>query len=266
MPEIDPTRSIKEFFVFHMIRLRTEARMSQAQLAAAIPVSASLIGHIENLVRKPTMTVAKGLDRVFDLDIFFVGLIPRVQEESGLGVAFAKYTDEEARADEISIYTQWVFHGIVQCEAYARTVLRAGNHADQLDGKVAERLSRQDRFSENPPYLNLIIAEAALRNLVGGPEVMRSQLEHILELATHPKFNVWVVPAGSTVYPESSFTLLGFDNDPTIGYIDGAGGHGEFVEAGSGVTRLNGLYNMIRTAALPTEDSLQMIRAMLENM
>ncbi|MEV0371881.1 Scr1 family TA system antitoxin-like transcriptional regulator [Streptomyces sp. NPDC050636] len=57
------------------------------------------------------------------------------------------------------------------------------------------RLARQARLVEDPPLrLQAVVHEAVLRNLVGGVDVMRGQLEHLTNLSQHPNISVQVLP------------------------------------------------------------------------
>ncbi|GAA0955578.1 helix-turn-helix transcriptional regulator [Actinocorallia libanotica] len=98
MTQIDPARSIREFYAFHLKRHREGAGLSQPALAAMVRVSPQLIGHLENAVRRPALRLSRALDAALGPDEFFEGLFPRLIEETGLPPGFAEYSDEEARA------------------------------------------------------------------------------------------------------------------------------------------------------------------------
>ncbi|GAA2726572.1 helix-turn-helix transcriptional regulator [Actinocorallia aurantiaca] len=265
MTQIDPGRSIREFYAFHLKRHREAAGLSQPALAALVHVSPQLIGHLENGIRRPTPRLSRTLDAALGLNRFFESLFPRLVEESGIPVGFAEYTDEEARASLIKIYSQFIVAGLLQTQDYAREVLRRGVRADKLDEMAAARMARQELFQgENPPGVVAILDENAIRRRVGGGEVMKAQLESLLERNQEYDVTILVVPFEAQIFPEGSFTLLSFDAEPDVAYEEGASGQGHLIEAGPRVTRLRARFDLVASMALSAVDSENCIRGILE--
>jgi hypothetical protein len=107
---------------------------------------------------------------------------------------------------------------LLQTEAYARAVLGV-EQTDKLDEMVAARMDRQLILRrEQPPVLWTVLDEAALYRQIGGREVMRDQLEHLLGLFGQPWTHLQILPfsAGQHAAMMGSFTLLRFDGDPDI--------------------------------------------------
>jgi DNA-binding XRE family transcriptional regulator len=267
MSDIDPTRSIREFYVFHLRRLREEAGLSQNALGDAIHVSGKLIGLVETLKRRPTMKLSKALDAHFGLDRFFEALVPRLAEEVGLPPGFWEYVEEEACASQIKMYYQYYLPGLLQTEAYAREILKVGKRADKVEELVGTRLGRQEILrKEVPPNLVVLIEESVIRKVVGSREIAKLQLEHLLALMVEPHITIQVVPDDAPVYPEGSFTVLGFDNNPHLGYEESVGGRGHLIESGPHVTELVVKFDLIRSLALNSVDSEAFIRDVWEKM
>ncbi|WP_421917357.1 DUF5753 domain-containing protein [Nonomuraea polychroma] len=64
-----------------------------------------------------------------------------------------------------------------------------------IEGAVETRLRRQSVFQrEDPPMYWALLDECALLRPVGGREVMREQLEHLLKLTERPNISIQVVP------------------------------------------------------------------------
>jgi hypothetical protein len=63
----------------------------------------------------------------------------------------------------------------------------------------------------DPPNLRVVLDEAVLRRHVGGPAVMRDQLQHLMEMAERPDITIQVLPfqTSGTSAP-GSFTILRF--------------------------------------------------------
>ncbi|ARF80808.1 helix-turn-helix domain-containing protein [Kitasatospora aureofaciens] len=122
---------------------------------------------------------------------------------------------EEAAAEILSYEVQFV-HGLLQTADYARAVIAAGCHGlqdEEIERRVEVRRKRQDLLTaEHPPELLAVLDEAALRRPWGGPELMRGQLDRLLELAELPNVRLQVRPLGGAALGAESgaFSVLGF--------------------------------------------------------
>ncbi|TQF05864.1 helix-turn-helix domain-containing protein [Kitasatospora acidiphila] len=129
---------------------------------------------------------------------------------------FQSYLGFEEAADRICAYEVQFVPGLLQTEEYARAVIRLGSQSapeGEIERRVEVRMRRQRLLTgEQAPRLAMVIDEAALRRPCGGPEVMRGQLLHLLELAERPGIELQVMPLGSAGLRAESgtFSLLGF--------------------------------------------------------
>jgi hypothetical protein len=129
---------------------------------------------------------------------------------------FQTYLGFEEAAGAIASYEVQFVPGLLQTEEYARAVIRLGSLAapdSEVERRVAVRLRRQRLLAgEHAPQLLAVIDEAALRRPCGGAEVMRGQLDRLLELAERPGIEIRVMPLGfAGVGAESgTFSLLSF--------------------------------------------------------
>src|SRR6266851_2781661 len=141
---------------------------------------------------------------------------------------FEAYLGLEAAASVIRTFELQFVHGLFQTEAYARAVTLLGHKAasaEEIDRRVSLRLKRQDLLtSPEPPQVWSVIDEAALRRPVGGPAVMRAQLNRLIEVAELPQVTIQIVPfsRGGHAAAGGSFTVLRFgDADvPDVVYIE----------------------------------------------
>jgi transcriptional regulator with XRE-family HTH domain len=141
---------------------------------------------------------------------------------------FETYLGFEAAAATIRSFEVQFVHGLFQTEDYARAVTRLGRKtvpADEIERRVALRLKRQDLLSRpNPPRIWSVMDEAVLRRPVGGPEVMRAQFQHLIEVAEFPHVTLQVIPfaSGGHVGESGSFTVLRFEERdlPDVVYIE----------------------------------------------
>ncbi|MER7769948.1 helix-turn-helix transcriptional regulator [Kitasatospora sp. NPDC096140] len=129
---------------------------------------------------------------------------------------FQNYLGLEEAAAEIRSYEVQFVHGLLQTADYARAVVTAGCHdhgAEEIERRVDVRLKRQALLTdERAPQLVAVLDEAALRRPWGGSELMRSQLDRLLELAELPNVRLQVLPFGNAGLSAESgaFTVLGF--------------------------------------------------------
>ncbi|SES39087.1 DUF5753 domain-containing protein [Actinokineospora terrae] len=101
--------------------------------------------------------------------------------------------------------------GPLQTRAYAREQLTPYFAEPRLGQAIEARVERQRRlWGTDRPEAAMVIDESAIRRLVGGPEVMREQLQRLVQAATEPHMSVRVVPfsAGWHYGLEGSFILI----------------------------------------------------------
>jgi uncharacterized protein DUF5753/helix-turn-helix protein len=129
---------------------------------------------------------------------------------------FEAYLGLEEAASLIRIYEIQFVHGLFQTADYARAVTTIGRRsapAEAIERRVSLRMQRQSLLTgPDPPRLWSIIDEAALRRPIGGREVMRAQLKHLIEVADLPHVTLQVVPfrSGGQAAAGGSFTILRF--------------------------------------------------------
>lgn len=124
-----------------------------------------------------------------------------------------RFFNAEETAVAIQAYQPWLLHGLVQTERYARAVLTTNSalSAGEVERLVQARLARQDRLtSEHPPRVQLVVDERVLRAQVGGPEVMREQLEQLASLAAKNLVELRIIPTTIGAHAGSGFPFVLF--------------------------------------------------------
>jgi transcriptional regulator with XRE-family HTH domain len=128
----------------------------------------------------------------------------------------AEYFALEEIATGMRTWQHSVVPGLLQTPDYARA-LAVGNGAwadlDEIESFVETRMARQARLThEHPLQFWAVLHEGALRQLVGGRDVMRAQLEHLLEMSQLPHAKVQVLPYLAGAHPgmTSAFTIVSF--------------------------------------------------------
>ncbi|MEU8293523.1 helix-turn-helix transcriptional regulator [Streptomyces pseudogriseolus] len=170
--------------------------------------------------------------------------------------------DEVVREDH---YACMYVPGLLQTRAYAEAVHRASEvqcgerevqHMVDIRMKRQELLERQD-----PPHIWAVIDEAALRRRVGGPEVMREQLKHVLTMAERSRITVQVLPfdRGAHAAAVGSFAVLrGQAPELDVVYVDLLGG-GLFMEKPEELERYKLAFEYLSAQAMDFESSTDLI-------
>ncbi|OIJ90991.1 helix-turn-helix domain-containing protein [Streptomyces colonosanans] len=261
---LDPTASPLDYYGWELRRQREAHGLKQGQLGEIIFCTGSLIGQIETTKKVPTRDFSERVDAALGTDGLFsrlIGLVLRSQ----LPHWFQPYAEMEAKATYISTYQAQLVYGLLQTEEYARAVLATGK-PDDLEGLVAARMERQRILGrEQPPLACVVLDEAVLHRPIGGLEVMRKQLEHLLEFTGHRWLQVQVLSysAGEHASLAGSFTAMRFDDDPDVVYTeDLISGH---MTANPETIREAALrYARLQATALSVEDSAALITRVME--
>ncbi|MFF5407770.1 helix-turn-helix domain-containing protein [Streptomyces misionensis] len=129
---------------------------------------------------------------------------------------FPTYVGLEGAAALIRAYEVQFVHGLLQTEEYARAVVRRGMKgasADDVERRVALRLERQKYLlTDSGPEFHIVLDEAALRRPYGDREVMRGQLQHLIDISERPNVRLQVMPFsfGGHSGESGAFTILSF--------------------------------------------------------
>ncbi|MER5533276.1 helix-turn-helix domain-containing protein [Streptomyces mirabilis] len=261
---LDPSASPLDYFGAELRRKREEAGLKQSELGACIFCTGSLVGQIETAKKVPTRDFSERVDAALGTDGYFsrlAGLVLRSQ----LPHWFQPYAEMEAKAAYISSYQAQLVDGLLQTERYAWAVL--GSRSDEdLDARVAARMERQRILErEHPPVTWVVLSEAVLHQEIGGADVMREQLAHLLTMRDRRWLDVQVLPFEAGQHPGlmGSFNVLRFDAAPDIVYTeDFVRGH---MTANPEAVREGALrYDQLQAIALSVENSAALIARVME--
>lgn len=178
---------------------------------------------------------------------------------------FQTFVGLEGDADEILTFEPMLVPGLVQTADYAKAVFGSdvGTRPSELERRLAVRMERQKLLvSEEPTALWALLDESALHRVVGGPAVMRGQLERLLEVLELENISVQVVPYAAGAHPgEGAFTILEFPHTelPTVVYLDNLTG-GMYTDKPAEVERFAVRFERIRAVALDAPASVELIK------
>ncbi|MER6140963.1 helix-turn-helix transcriptional regulator [Streptomyces sparsogenes] len=268
--ELQPDRSARDLLGFEIRRHREKAGMSLRQLAEVLNYSKSHLARMEAAETLPYDGLASSLDACFGTDGLFARLHELARREPFPG-KYRRVIEIESRAVAIESYVSATVHGLLQTPEFADRWLRCG-HPDAPDGEIASlveaRLDRQTRLSApRPPRCWFILDETVLRRRVGTPEVMRQQMERLLERTARPNITIQILPfSAGGEHPDlgGSLTLFTPPDDPQVAYVEGSR-FGTIIEDRDGVAKRRQSYDLLRAMALSPYDSEAMIRAAMED-
>ncbi|MEU0767354.1 helix-turn-helix domain-containing protein [Streptomyces albogriseolus] len=170
--------------------------------------------------------------------------------------------DEVVREDH---YACMYVPGLLQTRAYAEAVHRASEvqcEEREVQHMVDIRMKRQELLErQDPPHIWAVIDEAALRRRVGGRDVMREQLKHLLTMAERSRVTVQVLPfdRGAHAAAVGSFAVLrGQAPELDVVYVDLLGG-GLFMEKPEELERYKLAFEYLSAQALDFESSTDLI-------
>jgi Domain of unknown function (DUF5753) len=114
-------------------------------------------------------------------------------------------------------------------------------------------------LTKNAPHtLWAIVDEAVLRRVVGGAEVMRTQLGHLADTVTAPNITFQVIPFEAGAHPgmPGAFVLMDFADpvDTDLIYINSMAGD-LFLEADADVRRYSAIFDALPAVALSPDAS-----------
>jgi uncharacterized protein DUF5753/helix-turn-helix protein len=141
---------------------------------------------------------------------------------------FQSYLGLEAAAALIRTYEVQFVPGLLQTKEYARSVVRLGHgraHPEEIERRVSVRIARQHVVTRpSPPQVWAVVDEAALRRPIGGAEVMRTQIEALIEATALPNVKLQVLPfhVGGHAAAGGPFAILRFPDEdlPDVVYVE----------------------------------------------
>ncbi|MCK9895526.1 helix-turn-helix transcriptional regulator [Frankia sp. AgB32] len=141
---------------------------------------------------------------------------------------FQPYVGLEESAQLIRTYEVQFIPGLLQSEEYARAIITQGGSglsSETIERRVSVRINRQKLlYRANAPRLWVVVDEAALRRPIGGPKVMRAQIEHLVALSEMPNLTLQVMPFafGGHAAEGGAFTILRFPEMdlPDVVYLE----------------------------------------------
>lgn len=265
---IDPEESLTAHYGWKIRKLREGRGWSQTDLGRKIGLSTDAVSKLELGKSAPDDRTGELLDTTYGTDYFRDhAILVRKERVPASARSLARYEETAAR---IYIYEPDVVTGLFQIEDYIRAFVGVGLRPDDVEEIVTERFRRQEVLDrKRPPRVVLVIDEGALWRRIGGPGVLRAQLEHLEALMARPNITIQVVPLSTGAYAglSAGFTILALEAGGEVVHIEGpVRGTGQLIEQSDTVVRLSDRYDLIRSVASPVMETKRLLRKIQESL
>lgn len=225
-------------------RLRERANLTIDELARLTGKSSSHLSRIERAETGASVATVEQLLTAFDVDndvreeLLLVakeanqrGWWQRSRYRDAIGGPYATLIGFESAATSIKAFEPTLMPGLLQTPAYARASFQRGLERlleDDIAARIEVRRQRQAILDQpDAPEFWVVLDEAVIRRVVGGPSVMREQLLHVVEMASRPNIEVHVIPFRAGGHPGTlgPFVVLSFPEGQTdVVYLESMAG------------------------------------------
>jgi transcriptional regulator with XRE-family HTH domain len=181
---------------------------------------------------------------------------------------FATYVGLEAEAVATKNFQSTAVPGLLQTADYARAMHQSNVPelaSERINQLIQARLTRQRSLIKDPPLqFRTVLDETVLHRLVGGYDVMQSQLQRMIEAAQLPNVTIQVIPFRAGAHPamESTFDILEFGTvAPSLVYVEGLAGN-MYLERPQDLHRYELVFERLHDMALNPQESIELIAGM----
>lgn len=252
---------------------RNKAGMKTRDAAAYLECSHQKIGHIEAARNNVTVSELRDLCRLYQVppraaaemeEMRRAAAAPRWWSTFRLPRWFADYVGLEDAASCVHEFHLELVPGLLQIPEYVRAVqvIRTPGEQAAAERAAAVRLERQKRLmsDDDPINLEVVMSESAVRRALGDDRVGVAQIRHLVTMGQRANIDLRVIPFESGLHTSmsGSFTILKFDDAPSVGYQEYAVG-GHIVDESEVVDQMHIIWLELRAQALGADESLRFL-------
>lgn len=251
-----------------LARFRTEAGMTQVELALAAGVQEDTIASAEQGRRSLVPDLAEAIDDLLDTKGALATAVDNMPEVDLIPLWAEDYIDMEQDALALSWYDNQVIPGLLQTKAYAQALFRNRipvYSQEEIETQTATRLQRQQILDrKKPPTTSIVIWEPVLMMKLTSDEDHREQLRHLYAMAQLPGVCLQVLPLDSRVHAglAGPFILLETPDHQHVAYTETQRGS-QLISDRNEVSILAQKYAMLRAQALSPLETLRLLARLL---
>ncbi|MBU3863570.1 helix-turn-helix domain-containing protein [Streptomyces sp. 4503] len=221
-------------------------------------------GDLRKLLERYGVTDEESIDRLLAIQREGSSQEWWTQFKSSLPSGMPRFVGVESAAQEIQAYHPCLVLGLLQTEAYARSLCEVAKPIEDTTNEFIQqvvqlRMKRKESLKreEDPVKLWAILYEPALRYIVGDRDVMREQYEEISKLASLNHVTVQVLPQTVRGYlAEHDFSILHLgDALPSTVQVDNAWSATSVSDKPREVAKFSRKFNALVASSLPPEDT-----------
>ncbi|MFD9356946.1 Scr1 family TA system antitoxin-like transcriptional regulator [Streptomyces sp. NPDC060031] len=247
---------------------RIAKNLTQRQLGELVNLDEETIASIEQGRRALMPNVAELMDFHLGLPGLLTVAANEMPDRDPSPPWSEAYMDLERTAITFSWFECTVIPGLLQTEGYMRALFasRVPAYSEETIGRLTgDRLDRMEILRrEVPPSLSFVVWEPALRDRLGGNEVYKEQLRHLLACTRLPHVTFQVLPAGTSHHAGrgGSFTVLETAQHQYVAYTEGQR-CSNIISGPDDVSILAQRYAMLRTQALNIDETRTLLDRLL---
>ncbi|WP_405831851.1 Scr1 family TA system antitoxin-like transcriptional regulator [Streptomyces sp. NBC_01176] len=247
--------------------LREHAGLSREEFGERVRFSKHTVASVELGRRMPDPTFVERAEAALGNTGALRKAAGHLARQPGLAAWFRQWARLEATAITLYTYECRLLPGLLQTEAYARTLFT--NQLPPLDDAQIEaqwvaRAERQRLLRERPnTAFGFILEEGLLLRRTGGVEVTRGLIDHVLEIAQLRNVEIQVMPQVRETHAglDGPMQLLETPDNRWFVYCEGQES-GQLIADPKVVSMLQMRYARMRSQALTLEDSLSLMQRM----
>ncbi|MFD9861816.1 helix-turn-helix domain-containing protein [Streptomyces alboflavus] len=262
--DVDPSEGLEQYIGNFIREARQVKEWSQSQLAERLFVGQSRISEMELGDVPPDRDLAEKIERTLELSTGTLTSLVRILVRAAVRDYAQPFLIRQEQARMIHDFRLTV-PPLFQTREYARALLVAGGtDPRRIDTYVEHRLDRQRLLEqEEPPWLSMILDEAALLRGTGSAETMSAQLTVLLQAQEMNHVSLRVLPLESSLSIAGSFTLITLPNGARGAYTEGFL-TGNYTEEVAEVMAYAQVYDRLAASALTAEASTDRIEQALK--
>lgn len=188
--------------------------------------------------------------------------------EDGVPDQVRTLIDQEGDAEEIICWSMIVVPGLLQTPEYGYVVTEHSTviKAEDVPKVAAARAARAEILEPGRKF-TFFVHEQALLLQVGGPEVWREQLAHLLRMSVRSYISLRIIPRSAGMHAGAcgDFRVMKFPKYPPVVYIDSVNSC-LFFDDPDTVKVHEDILTALAAVALPEEESRAVIDNILEGL
>ncbi|WP_343307004.1 helix-turn-helix transcriptional regulator [Streptomyces sp. SID5770] len=264
--EPEATDSLKAFGEV-VKAFRKRARLTQETFAPRVGYSVPTVASIEQGRRFPSDDFVEQAEVVLDAFGVIQATAKHLTRKPGLAKWFRQWAKLELKAATLYTYENRLVPGLLQTPTYAKTLFEKQIPAlgdDEIESKLVARVERMKLLTDRPHTIySFIVEEHVLRRQTGGSEVMREQIEHILDICARRNIDFQIMPQSRGHHSglDGPLQLLETPENKWYAYCEGQE-NGFLMSDAKVVSILQKRYARMRAQALSAEDSVSLLQEM----